>query len=225
MSVTTEKNKNRIVRAVTLGVNLAYDETLWKYFSDNPVDKCDTAEEKVMRLILFEFVLSQTVGTETKNFKYMKEEPIKSAVYHVTGYKEYPIDWVIVMLKGHCEMIRLTPKAMVDIYREAMEGYVPNRFLYAFSILHVVMKHLRPIFDKGKRITPEEIASVTKQASGILHEKIVADEAGWLAEMTGMKKERADEIIRSIRETFAGSRDSENSSAENVGSDTESKEK
>ena len=224
MGVTTERNRNKIIRAVTLGINLIHDENLWKFFSDNPVGSTTEEEDKFCKLMIFELALAKTVGTDTKNYRFLKEEPLKSAVFHAVSCDDISINDLIVTLKSHSDILRLNPSAMVGMYKEVIDDYVPRRFFYAITILAVVVKRLRELFDKDEKITPEVIESFTRRSRELLEEEMEKDDIGWFCEMTGAGEEKANEVINRVRKTLEKIRSGEESSAGDIGSDTSGQE-
>lgn len=205
MGATAEKQKNKIIRAVTLGINLTQDETLWGLFTDSPVGSNDTDEDKFYRLMIFEFALARTVSSDMKDFRYMREEPMKSAVYYATSDIDSDIGALITMLRNQCEVFRLNPGMITDAYKEVVNTFISRRFLLALSALHVIVKRLGVLFSTGKQISPEEISSYTQNYIMLLNEELEKDEIAWFSEMTGVKEERAREIIRDTREQIENS--------------------
>ena len=224
MGVTAERKKNRIARAVTLGINLIQDEFLWKLFSDSPVGSDESDEDRFYRLTIFEFALAKTVGSDTKDFRYMKEEPLKSAVYYATSGVDIDINALISMLRSHCDMFRLNPGQITEMYKEVVSIFVSRRFLMALAALCAVTKRLCELFNSGKQISAEEIASFTSNHINLIKDELDKDEAAWLSEMTGMKEERAREVIDSTRTKIENYRAREEPAIKNVRPDIESEE-
>ena len=197
MSVSADRNKEKFIRATIAALNMTSSDTVWRGFGykDRPhVFKKDI--DMFTRLFLFEVTLAHTIGRDQKVLKLLKKEEFRHIAQKMIDYKRISAvdcaDIIIAQIQYyiHDDMFCLQEYASCTGENPPVQWRKG-----ALCALYVVQSYLKPWFERGNKVAPDDIDRWTQ---GV--EILSIDQFMHMAEDQGVPKDIRDNIKKLMDE-------------------------
>lgn len=208
MSVSRDRKKNKVVRATTTALNLSQNNTIWRCFTGKDKKKYEdmNSEDMFIQLTLFIYGLSCTIGTEPKELKYFREEPLKSALLFIiqgrmkdTIFK--PTKDTLDVLKHYVTVARTDYLSSIKNYNYCFSKSPNTRFMFGLLALLEVLRKIKTKFDKDeKAILKEEMNALVRDSLTSTIDILSSSNGKRVCATFKIREEKLDEIIKLLEE-------------------------